>query len=195
VIATLVRELSAAGFSGVTIVTGYLAEEIEGLLGNGAAFGVELDYVRQPVPDGSGDVVQRALAAGVEPPLLVVAADTVFVPGDLRRFAAAEAPGAVATFQAEAPEAAPAPVEVEDGRVRRIVLADPHSPVRAAPLWGIGRALLPHLEHLPGPPFELAVGFQRAIEAGEAIAAVEIGQIRDLTDPLDLVRENFPYLN
>jgi len=26
------------------------------------------------------------------------------------------------------------------------------------------------------------------------IAAVEIGKTRDLTDPLDLVEENFPYL-
>ena len=67
-------------------------------------------------------------------------------------------------------------------------------PFGAAPLWGIGTGLLTHLDHLPGPPFELAVAFQRALDAGETIAAVEIGNTRDLTDPLDLVRENFPYL-
>jgi len=47
---------------------------------------------------------------------------------------------------------------------------------------------------LPGPPYELADAFQLAIDAGETIAAVEIGKTRDLTDPLDLVEENFPYL-
>ena len=47
---------------------------------------------------------------------------------------------------------------------------------------------------LPGPPFELAHAFQEAIDAGERVAAIEIGKTRDLTDPLDLVEENFPYL-
>jgi hypothetical protein len=47
---------------------------------------------------------------------------------------------------------------------------------------------------LPGPPFELAVAFQRAIDAGARVSAVAIGTTRDLTDPLDLVQENFPYL-
>ena len=47
---------------------------------------------------------------------------------------------------------------------------------------------------LPGPPFELATAFQRGDRRGERVAAVEIGKTRDLTDPLDLVEENFPYL-
>ena len=193
VIATLLRELAATGPARVTVVTGHLAEEIEGLLGDGAAFGLDLRYVRQPAPDGSADAVLRALRAGAAPPFLVVAADTVFSPGDLRRFAEAfrDAAGAVGIRRTEN---APAPIEVEDGRVRRLVLADPRSPFRAAPLWAIGAPLLRHLENLPGPPLELAVAFQRAIDAGEAIAAVEIGKTRDLTDPLDLVEENFPYL-
>jgi len=192
VIATLLRELAAAGFAGVIVVTGHLGEEVEQLLGDGSAFDLELRYVRQPEPDGSADVVLRALQAGAEPPLLVAAADTVFAPGDLRRFAEASAATVGAVASARAVDGAP--VEVEDGRIVRIVLADPRTPFRAAPLWTIGAQVLPHLENLPGPPFELAVAFQRAIDAGEAIAAVEIGNTRNLTDPLDLVRENFPYL-
>ena len=47
---------------------------------------------------------------------------------------------------------------------------------------------------LPGPPFELAAAFQRVIDAGERVEAIEIGKTRDLTDPLDLVEENFQYL-
>ncbi len=40
--------------------------------------------------------------------------------------------------------------------------------VRAgAPLWLLGEPLLRFLDGLPGPPFQLADAFQRAIDAGE----------------------------
>ena len=51
-----------------------------------------------------------------------------------------------------------------------------------------------HLTGLPGPPYELAQAFQRAIDAGLRVAGIEIGKTRDLTFPLDLVVENVPYL-
>src|SRR5436309_14819321 len=95
VIASLAREMAAAGFTRLTVVTGHLAEQVESLLGDGGAFGLELHYARQPSPDGSADAVRCALAAGARPPLLVAAADTLFVPGHVRRFVDAfEAPGA-----------------------------------------------------------------------------------------------------
>jgi hypothetical protein len=43
-------------------------------------------------------------------------------------------------------------------------------------------------------PYELENSFRAVIEAGERIAAIEIGKTRDLTHPLDLVKENFSYL-
>src|SRR5436305_13451186 len=89
VVATVLRELRGAGCDRVTVVTGHLAEQVERLLGDGSAFGLELLYARQPRPDGSADAVSRGLAAGAETPLLVATADTVFRPGDLARFASA----------------------------------------------------------------------------------------------------------
>jgi hypothetical protein len=53
---------------------------------------------------------------------------------------------------------------------------------------------VPYLDGLSGPPFELADAAQRAIDAGCALAGVEVGKTRDLTHPVDLVVENFPYL-
>ena len=51
------------------------------------------------------------------------------------------------------------------------------------------------LQPLPGrPPYELGDVFQRAIDAGVAVSAIQVGRTRDLTSPVDLVRENFPYL-
>ena len=79
VIATLLHELRAAGIERVTVVTGHLAEQVEGLL---AGFPLELRFVRQPEPLGSADAVRRGLQ---ELPALVVAADTVFTAGDVAR--------------------------------------------------------------------------------------------------------------
>jgi len=193
VIATLLRELKAAGCEPVTVVTGHLAERVERLLGDGSGFGLELRYARQLRPDGSADAVSCGLAANAGPPLVVTTADTVFRRGDLARFAAAFGaagkPGAVAVRRSPAG----APVEVEDGLVRGIG-GDAAGPFAHAAVWGLGPEVVPYLDGLGGPHFELAEAYERAISAGLEISAVEVGPTRDLTDPLDLVDENFPYL-
>lgn len=166
VIASLLRELAAAGLTEVTVVTGHLAEQVEELLGDGSAFGVEVRYARQASPDGSADAVRRAVEAGVRPPFLVSAADTLYTPGDVRRFTEAFLASGKASAMAYAPDGSP------------------------APLWGLTAAVARLLHELSGPPYELLEAVQRAGE----VARVEIGQTRAVTDPLDLVRENFPYL-
>jgi NDP-sugar pyrophosphorylase family protein len=198
VIGVVLRELRAAGCERVTVVTGYLAQQVEDLLGDGSGFGVEVGYARQERPDGSADAVSRGLAAGAEAPVLVVTADTVFRPGDLGRFATAfadaRAPGAVAIRREPPPGPERLGVEVEDGLVRRFVAAG-ETPFAHASLWGLGPELMTYLASLGGPPFELAEAYRRAIDDGLRVSAFEVGPTRDLTDPLDLVKENFPYLN
>jgi NDP-sugar pyrophosphorylase family protein len=163
VIAALLRELAAAGLGPVTVVTGHLAEQVEELVGDGNAFGLELRYARQPRPDGSADAVRHAVEAGARPPLVVSGADKLYRPGDIGIFA-----------EAFAASGAPAALAVEpDGGT--------------APLWGLTDAV--PLTGLPGPPYELLDAV-----AGLEVAKLGIGKARDLTDPLDLVKENFPYL-
>ena len=53
---------------------------------------------------------------------------------------------------------------------------------------------MPLLDELPGPPYELAVALQRGVDAGHRVLGLEIGRTRDLTNPVDLVEHNFPYL-
>jgi MurNAc alpha-1-phosphate uridylyltransferase len=194
VIGTLLRELAAAGFEHVTLVTGHLAEKLEALVGDGSAFGLTVETVRQPEALGSADAVIRALRAGAEPPLLVTAADTVFIPGDLAR--------AVATWQASAAAGAlgvrrggrpgQPPVRVEDGRIVELdVAAAEHT---AAPVWIFGDEITAALPDLPGPPFEVARAVQKALAAGKEILALHVGPTRDITRPADVVRHNFPYL-
>ncbi len=125
----------------------------------------DIRFVRQPPGQGSADAVLRA---GATPPYLVVAADTVFAEGDLARFARAGAgfDGAVAQHGDE-----------------------------RAPLWLIGPRVHDFLDPLPGnPPYELLDVFGNATDAGAEVSAIQVGRTRDLTDPTDLVRENFPYL-
>jgi dTDP-glucose pyrophosphorylase len=125
----------------------------------------DIRFVRQPPGQGSADAVLRAQAT---PPYLAVAADTVFAEGDLARFAAAGAglDGAIAVCGDERP-----------------------------PLWLLGRRVHGFLDPLPGKaPYELQDVFRNAIAAGAEVSAIQVGRTRDLTDPADLVRENFPYL-
>jgi MobA-like NTP transferase domain len=183
VIATLVRQLTEEGLGPITVVTGYRAEQVEELLS-----GLELRFARQPSPDGSLDAVRRALEAGAARPTLVCAADTLFAPRDLGAVAGAEGDGAIGVRE----DARKARIEIADGLVRRVVSADRTLPFSSAPLWLLTDRI--DLDSIPGPPYELAAAFQRAIDAGKRIAAVEIGPTRDLTEPADLVLENFPYL-
>jgi UDP-N-acetylglucosamine diphosphorylase / glucose-1-phosphate thymidylyltransferase / UDP-N-acetylgalactosamine diphosphorylase / glucosamine-1-phosphate N-acetyltransferase / galactosamine-1-phosphate N-acetyltransferase len=199
VIATLLRELAAAGCERAFVVTGHLAEQIEVLVGDGSAFGLEIAFVRQPGGLGSADTVTRSLAAGARPPLLVTAADTVYTPGDLRHvveaFAASDAAGALVGRR----DPAPVPAHrdgllIVDGLVRKVVDDDPANEVGSAPLWILGPELIPYLDGLSGPPYELADVYKRALESNLPILGIEIGKTRDLTRPVDLVKENFPYL-
>src|SRR5437763_1711131 len=64
VVGTLLRELRRAGTARVWLVTGHLADRVESLVGDGAGFGVDIRYVRQPGPLGSADAVAPALDAG-----------------------------------------------------------------------------------------------------------------------------------
>lgn len=204
VIATLLRELAAAGLDAVTIVVGHLGAQVRSLVGDGSGFGVSIRYAGQPEAVGSADAVARALAAGARPPLLVAVADIVFGPGRIR--AAAELWAASRTSGGLGVRAVPAHelperswVRVADGRVAEVV-EKPAGPVAdgclaGAGLWFFDRDLCGFVEDVPGPPFELAVALQRAIDAGRTVAALDVGPTRDLTRPEDVVVRNFPYLS
>ena len=188
VVAQLVRELAGAGCPRVTVVVGHLGEQVRRLLGDGSAFGVALRYVRQPQPDGSADAVKRG---GEKPPYLVLAADTVFPAGAIASFAQrAPAAGAIAVRR----RAEGLPVRIRAGVVERVLDPDGPGPFSGAPLWVVAAPVHERL-CLDNRPWELGNAFQAAIDAGEQIAAVEIGPTRDLTAPLDILRENFPYLS
>jgi NDP-sugar pyrophosphorylase family protein len=197
VLAVLLRELAAAGCARVWLVAGHLAEQVEELAGDGSMFGVDVRRVRQPEALGSADAVRRALDGGARPPVLVSAADTVFAHGDVGRFAEAFATSGAAGAVAVRTDPGPGPgrkaVRRSGSKLLRLLDDDPGSVWTPAPLWGLGPSLVERL-CLDRPPYELGNAYQSAIDAGEPVIAIEIGKTRDLTYPLDLVEENFPYL-
>lgn len=194
VLATLLRELASAGFDEATVVTGHLAEQVERLVGDGSAFGLAVRTVRQPEPLGSADAVRCALDAGAGPPLLITAADTVFVHGDLARVVGTwkdfSVAGALGVRRGGREDQAA--VRVEGGRV--VAIGGDRREYTAAPLWILGEELTTALRDVPGPPYELAHAVQGAISSGREILALEVGPTRDLTRPADVVTQNFPYL-
>jgi dTDP-glucose pyrophosphorylase len=191
VVAAVVRALGQAGCHRTTVVTGHLADQVEALLGDGRGFGLELAYARQPEPHGSADAVARGLAAGAEPPLLVATADTLFADGDVAHVAVALEHGPAVAVRRR-PQAGGS-VDVAGGRVIRI--GGSGGPFYHASLWALTATIVPYLEGLTGPPYELGDAYQRAIDDGHEVSAIEVRPTRDLTDPLDLVQENFRYLD
>jgi choline kinase len=194
VISTLLRDLAGAGLTSATVVTGHLAEQVEGLVGDGSAFGLSIGFARQPEPLGSADAVRRALAAGARAPLLVVAADTVFQRGAIARVAAqwldSGAPAGLGVRRGGGE--GKTPVRVDGGRI--VEIGGERGDLTAAPLWFFAESVLPRLEQVPGPPYELAAAFRGEAGFGIEILALAIGPTRDLTQPEDVVVENFPYL-
>jgi len=197
VVVTLVHALAEAGCERLVVVTGHLAEQVEALVGDGSAFGIPVRFVRQPGVLGSADAVQRALDDGAEAPALVSAADTVFPAGDVARFAAEFGGGAAAGAVAVRTDPVPGPgrpaVRRDGARIVRMRADEGGSVWTPAPLWGLGGPVAERLCR-DRPPYELENAYQAAIDAGGLVKAIEIGKTRDLTDPLDLVEENFPYL-
>lgn len=189
VIVTLLQDLRAAGVDRVTVVVGHLADQIQQFLDG---FPHELRFARQPEALGAADAV---LCADVDPPYLVLGADTRFAPGALGAFVE-RAPAYENALAVRTRPTAPRKdrVKVENGLVLRFDNDDEADPTTGAPLWLIGPSAHVHLDGVPGPPFEIKDAFQRALDEGVPIGAIDVGPTRDLTRPEDVIHENFGYL-
>ena len=145
----------------------------------------------RPTPYGA------ALAAGAEPPLLVDGRRHRLHRRRhhaLRRGCAWRRGSARLPARAGPGPAAPGCGARRRGPRRARARRRSGEPARRRAALGARPGVVQLLAGLPGPPFELSHALQQAIDAGLAIAGVEIGPTRDLTHAVDLVKENFHYL-
>ena len=203
VIATLLRELRAAGLSEVTVVVGHLAEQVERLLGDGSGFGLSIRYAnsrlrtaprmlcgalwrrvrsrlsswQEPTPSSAAETSERRLRSGRRPARPAAWASVPYRPGSSRAAPRCEPLGDASSRLA-----------VRSTTVRERESSLPHrSGFSTIVSWAGSR-------RLPGPPYELAEAGRRLLGAGETILALELGPTRDLTHPEDVARHNYPYL-
>ena len=80
--------LREAGIQEFCLITGWKAEVIESHFGDGSAFGVQINYVRQEVQDGTGKAPELAKVFVGEAPFLLTYGDILVKPDTYRQILA-----------------------------------------------------------------------------------------------------------
>ena len=188
VVATLLRELGAAGCDRVTVVTGHLAEQVEALLGDGSA----LRRRASPTCASPGRRIRRRRSPRARGRRRRAGPRRGRRPRRSRR-----EPWRSSCANGAAPPARSRRAAARTPRRRPARAARSREPdeLTSVPLWGIGAEVVRFLDDLPGPPYELADAFGRALDGGLEVRGVVVPGTRDLTHPVDLIRQNFPYLS
>lgn len=81
-----VRRLSAAGFSPLVINLSHLGEQIRAALGDGTAFGAQIEYSPEPTPLGVAGGIRLAMERGLLPSPFVVVNGDIVCDYDVRGF-------------------------------------------------------------------------------------------------------------
>lgn len=198
--------LRALGVREVVLVVGHGKESLQALLGDGAGFGLSLDYAVQPEPLGIAHALGCA-AMRLTRPFLCLLGDVVFEPDDLARVAAGLA-GADAVLGVRAVTdgqelARNFAVERDEHGFARAVEEKPRipRPGRDGRYWkGTGLyafrpdfldvARATPLSTLRGEQ-ELTDAIQRHIQGGARVRAVSSeGRDFNLSEPADLLAAN-----
>ncbi|HEV8056277.1 MAG TPA: NDP-sugar synthase [Nocardioidaceae bacterium] len=124
-VAHLIAKLAGCGVQRVLLATSYRAEEFRPVLGDGAAFGLRLEYVREAEPRGTAGALRNAgdrLEAGTDDPVIALNGDILSNHDIAAQLARHRASGADATLHL---------VEVDDARAFGCVPTDTDDRVQA----------------------------------------------------------------
>lgn len=187
----VIEGLAQAGVSEVVVVTGHLAEQIEGVVGRSP---IPVSTVRQQAPRGTADAVMAASSIVGERPFIYAWGDLVTDAGSYRRVVEAWTAGAVLAVNRVDDPAAGAAVTIDHaGSVTSIVEKPPagrsSTPFNAS---GIGALPADAWEHLASVKpsvrgeLEITSALGSMLAAGIPFAAVEIGPVFDIGTPKGL---------
>jgi NDP-sugar pyrophosphorylase family protein len=173
----VLRQLRDAGCERVTIATGYLAELIEAFCGDGRAYGLDIDYHREPEPLGT--VGALALIHGLNAPFMVMNGDVLTDMDYAAFFAEHLASGAAATIATTTRtiEVTLGVMHFEDGadpgRVTDFVEKPTLSYEASMGVYAFDPRALAHIE--PGVRLDFPDLILRLLAAGETVRAYRPG--------------------
>ncbi len=193
--------LRDAGVHDVLLVVGHLQAQVRQAIGDGAAFGLHVEYIEQPKMQGTGEAAMCGRAFTGSELFVLVFGDVVTPPVNVRALVAEfrrHLPdAAMATHRVEDPHAGAA-VYVEDGVVTRIVEKPPKG-TSTTPFDNAGifvftpvvYDLLDRVERSPRGEYELTDALHMLARKGTTLRAFELdGFWSNVTSPEELLRAN-----
>ena len=205
VIAHHLRLLEGLGVRRVYIVTGHRGQDLTRALGDGGAYGVQLEYVDQGARLGTAHALGRVRHA-VRDPFLLVLGDYYFVPSEPERMLRRLADGTSAIAVKREPDPALireacAPELDATGRVVDIVEkpAVPKTDLKGCGFYALQPEFFDAVARTPRTAlrdeYELTVSLELFVRAGHALYAEEIiTRDTNLTRPEDVLACNLEWL-
>ena len=196
----IVEGLRAAGVTHIQIVVGWRAEVVTEFFGDGAKFGVAVEYVTQVVQDGTGRVVELAKEFAGADPFILSYGDILIDPSNYARLAALGDAEALVSVKHN-------PGEVSKGGAvfvnERFELTDlrekpqpgePTSPWYNAGVYSFRPSIFEFtakLEKSPRGEYELTDAVRALAQSGHRVPALELtGDWADVRDPEVLAQLN-----
>ena len=200
ILLNIVEGLRAAGVTHIQIVVGWRAEVVTEFFGDGAKFGVAVEYVTQVVQDGTGRVVELAKEFAGADPFILSYGDILIDPSNYARLAALGDAEALVSVKHN-------PGEVSKGGAvfvnERFELTDlrekpqpgePTSPWYNAGVYSFRPSIFEFtakLEKSPRGEYELTDAVRALAQSGHRVPALELtGDWADVRDPEVLAQLN-----
>lgn len=180
----LLDGLSRLGLRQVVVVVGHGRERLQSYVGDGAAQGLEVTYVEQPLQLGPGHALHQARAHLGDGPFLLVPADSWYHPRILERLR--DSPGPALVTVAGARSARHGLPVVHGGKV--VDLQEAHGSVEGRPAGGAYQLPARLLGELQAAGFSLRDAIRRDLARGPwNLVAAAPGESVDVIEAQDLV--------
>jgi dTDP-glucose pyrophosphorylase len=196
----IVEGLRAAGVRQFLVIVGYRAEVVRQLFGDGARFGVAIEYATQVVQDGTGKVVDLARNFTGKDPFVLGYGDIIVDPINYERLVALkDGTEAIISMRRNEDVSKGGAVFVNEKFELIDLREKPQPNERASPWYNAGiYAFRPsifdftaRLERSPRGEFELTDAIRDLARSGKKVQAIELtGEWADVRDPEILTELN-----
>ena len=196
----IVEGMMLAGIERVLFIVGWRSEVVEEFFGDGARFGLKIEYAKQAMQDGTGKVVELARDFCGADPFLLSYGDILLEPANYQRlrFSDDETEAIISVKRSDDVSKGGA-VFVNDN-FEMIDLrekpkpSEPTSPWYNAGVYAFRRSIfefIARLERSPRGEFELTDAIRALALSGQRVQALElVGDWADVRDPEILARLN-----